>query len=55
MLAEVSQELQDANQRLQDAEAELEHLNKEKRDMVNYKAGSYDFGPGEIFLPLAGR
>ena len=30
-------------------------LSKEKNDMAAYKVGSFDFGPEEIFLPLAGR
>ena len=53
--AEKSPELIQAESELRNHESELEALNKEKSDIHQFKAGSYDFGPDEIFFPFAGR
>lgn len=53
--AEMDDGLREAVRRLTEAEAELAGLNKEKRDIHQFKAGSHDFGPNEIFFPFAGR
>ena len=53
--AEMDDGLREAVRKLAAAEAELEGLNKEKRDIHQFKTGSHDFGPNEIFFPFAGR
>ena len=47
--------LQDARLKLEAAEATLQALQREKRDIELFGAGSTDFGPDDIYLPLAGK
>lgn len=52
---EASNALQDARLKLEAAEATLQALQREKRDIELFGAGSTDFGPDDIYLPLAGK
>ena len=54
-VAETSHDLHEASRKLSEAESELEGLNKERSDINTFKKGSFDFGPNELFFPLAGR
>ncbi len=50
-----SEALRQAKQRLSEAQAQLEALQREHHDIVRFTSGSYDFGPDDVFFPLASR